>query len=502
MQKRSQSVWLYAAFAAFAAFAPGIVWANAAAGGLRAAEHPDGITRVVIDLSQSINFTTRLAENPYRIIVDTETLTWAVHPSLPRTTGPILGIAYGEDNPGAHLTLKLARPADVKSAFLMSPRDGTGWRFVIDVKDVSKQEFAAQAHPDAAAHLTEALPPTPKAKQASPETVQTVDASSSQPALALPAPIVVTSPAFSEQQPVSPPRDAPTPAAKGTPMLTAPLPPSPAIPSSAQQDDAAIKTAMVSPAAPAPVLPPDDKPRAVKQPKQESDARQVVVIDPGHGGVDPGAIGISGIYEKYVTYSMAQELQRQLEKTGHYRVHLTRDRDVFIPLRERTAIARQLNADLFISLHADVVKDPDIRGLSVYTLSQNASDAEAQTLADKENKADLIAGIDLSHETTDVTNILIDLAQRETMNRSAGFAGEIVEELGRDTPLLSNTHRFAGFAVLKSPDVPAVLIEMGYLSNPVDEKNLRQPEYRAKLAHAISRAVERYFLQGQKARRP
>ena len=218
--------------------------------------------------------------------------------------------------------------------------------------------------------------------------------------------------------------------------------------------------------------------------------------------MDPGATGVSGIYEKYITYSMARELQHQLEKTGHYRVHLTRDRDVFIPLRERTAIARQMNADLFISLHADVVKDSDIRGLSVYTVSQTASDAEAQALADKENKADLIAGIDLSHESTDVTNILIDLAQRETMNRSAGFAGAIVEELGHDTPLLANTHRFAGFAVLKSPDVPAVLIEMGYLSNTIDEKNLRQPEYRAKLAHAISRAVERYFLQGQKAKRP
>jgi N-acetylmuramoyl-L-alanine amidase len=113
----------------------------------------------------------------------------------------------------------------------------------------------------------------------------------------------------------------------------------------------------------------------------------------------------------------------------------------------------------------------------------------------------LIAGIDLPHESSDVTNILIDLAQRETMNGSAVFAGNIVDELGRETALLTNTHRFAGFAVLKSPDVPAVLIEMGYLSNASDEHNLRQPEYRAKLARAITHAVEHYFLQGQKARR-
>lgn len=234
---------------------------------------------------------------------------------------------------------------------------------------------------------------------------------------------------------------------------------------------------------------------------RKHDGRPVIVIDPGHGGMDPGATSVSGVYEKTITFGMARELQHQLEKTGHYHVHLTRDRDVFIRLRDRIAISRRYNADLFISLHADVVKDPEIHGLSVYTLSQDASDVEAQSLADKENKADLIAGIDLSHESSDVTNILIDLAQRETMNRSAIFAGSVVEELAREIPLLSNTHRFAGFAVLKAPDVPAVLIEMGYLSNAVDERNLRQPDYRAKLARSITRAVDRYFLQGQKAKR-
>jgi N-acetylmuramoyl-L-alanine amidase len=135
-------------------------------------------------------------------------------------------------------------------------------------------------------------------------------------------------------------------------------------------------------------------------------------------------------------------------------------------------------------------------------LSQTASDGEAQSLADKENKADLLAGIDLSHESADVANILIDLAQRETMNRSAGFAGGVVDELGRETTLLGNTHRFAGFAVLKAPDVPSILVELGYLSNPSEERQLRQPDYRAKLAKGISRAIDRYFLEGQKARRP
>jgi N-acetylmuramoyl-L-alanine amidase len=232
------------------------------------------------------------------------------------------------------------------------------------------------------------------------------------------------------------------------------------------------------------------------------DGVPVIVIDPGHGGVDPGATGVSGIYEKHITLAMARELKTALEKSGRFRVFLTRDRDVFIRLRDRVAIARSHNADLFVSLHADAVANPLIRGLSVYTLSRTASDAESQALAEKENKADLIAGIDLSHESPDVAGILIDLAQRETMNRSAGFAAQMVDEVGQDLDLLGNTHRFAGFAVLKAPDVPAVLVEMGYLSNDYEEKQLRQPGYRARLAQVIARAVDHFFPPSQKAKRP
>ena len=276
-------------------------------------------------------------------------------------------------------------------------------------------------------------------------------------------------------------------------MLSAPVPPPLARP--------VVETAQ-SPAAPTdaaalPAAAPDRPPRTPR-----ADGKVVVVVDPGHGGVDPGALGISGIYEKNLTLAMARELKTQLERSGRYKVHLTRDRDVFIRLRERVAIARQYNADLFISLHADSVPNSQLRGLSVYTLSQTASDGEAQSLADKENKADLIAGIDLSHESADVANILIDLAQRETMNRSAGFASSVVDEVGRESSLLGNTHRFAGFAVLKAPDVPSILVELGYLSNEAEERQLRQSDYRAKLSKAIARAVDRHFLDGQKARRP
>jgi len=229
--------------------------------------------------------------------------------------------------------------------------------------------------------------------------------------------------------------------------------------------------------------------------------KPVVVLDPGHGGIDPGAIGVSGIHEKKITLAAAREFRAMLEATGRYEVRLTRDRDIFLRLRDRIAIARRHGADLFLSLHADAIARPDVRGLSVYTLSEQSSDSEAAALAEAENKADIIAGVDLSHETSEVTSILIDLAQRETMNLSARLAGIMIDELERDVTLLRRTHRFAGFAVLKAPDVPSVLVEMGYLSHSEEERLLRTEAYRAKLGGALVRAVDRYFSQVQKAAR-
>ncbi|TAN57820.1 MAG: N-acetylmuramoyl-L-alanine amidase [Rhodospirillales bacterium] len=228
----------------------------------------------------------------------------------------------------------------------------------------------------------------------------------------------------------------------------------------------------------------------------------VIAIDPGHGGIDPGAIGASGVYEKNITLAMARELKDRIEASGRFKAMLTRDRDVFLKLRDRVAKARAAGADLFISLHADAHNDLQLAGLSVYTLSEKASDAEAELLAEKENKADLIAGIDLSNEAPEVANILIDLAQRETMNLSASFAGRAVTELGHQVKLLSNTHRFAGFAVLKAPDVPSVLVELGYLSNPKEEQLLKTEAYRGKLATAVTKAVDAYFDQVRKAGTP
>jgi N-acetylmuramoyl-L-alanine amidase len=226
---------------------------------------------------------------------------------------------------------------------------------------------------------------------------------------------------------------------------------------------------------------------------KSSRTKPIIAIDAGHGGVDPGAIGTRGTVEKDITLAFAKELKRRLEASRRYKVVLTRGKDVFLRLRDRIALAREAGADLFVSLHADSHETNGLRGASVYTLSEQASDTEAEALAAKENKSDLIAGIDLSNENELVTNILIDLAQRETKNLSVRFANMLVAELRKDTALLRNSHRYAGFAVLKAPDVPSVLVELGYLSSAKDEALLRSPEKRGKLAKGIGRAIDAYF---------
>jgi N-acetylmuramoyl-L-alanine amidase len=221
--------------------------------------------------------------------------------------------------------------------------------------------------------------------------------------------------------------------------------------------------------------------------------RRVVVIDPGHGGVDPGAIGSGGTREKAVALAAALEIKEHLEATGRYKAVLTRDRDTFVRLRDRVALAREAGADLFISIHADSIGSSKVKGASVYTLDHDASDKEAAKLAAKENKADIIAGVNLAHENPELTDILIDLSQSWSMNEGARFANMLIGELRRATSTLQRSHRFAGFAVLKAPDVPSVLLEMGYLSNPTEEKNLKSKAHRRKIAAAVVKAVDSYF---------
>ena len=224
---------------------------------------------------------------------------------------------------------------------------------------------------------------------------------------------------------------------------------------------------------------------------------KIIVLDPGHGGVDPGAIGIRGTYEKKIVLMAAKSIKEILAKSGRYNVILTRKSDRFIPLRKRVAIARHARADLFISLHADSIKNGAVRGATVYTLSENASDREAAQLAERENKSDLIVGMDLDAESQEVTDILIDLVQRETMNQSAVFADAIVQEITKKIKTHRRPHKFAGFAVLKALDIPSILLEMGYLSNIKDETLLNTDAFQKKLGRAILLGLDRYFFEGQ-----
>lgn len=230
-------------------------------------------------------------------------------------------------------------------------------------------------------------------------------------------------------------------------------------------------------------------------PRTATPGKKLVVIDPGHGGVDPGSPGVAGLPEKAVTLASAKVIRDALNATGRYRAVLTRDTDVFIPLRQRFQIARRQKADLFISLHADSHANSSVRGATVYTLSEKSSDREAAALAAKENKSDVIAGIDLGGETREVSTILIDLAQRETMNYSSHLANLLVEEFKDDILVGRNGHRFAGFMVLKAPDIPSVLVEMGYISNIQDARLLASPPHQKKLAGTFIRAVDAYFTK-------
>lgn len=254
------------------------------------------------------------------------------------------------------------------------------------------------------------------------------------------------------------------------------------------------KTASLGAAAPPPETPAQAQPEIRQKP--------LIVIDPGHGGPDSGAVGINGLKEKNVTLNIAKKLRDLLEDSGRYKVMLTRETDIIIPLRERVRFAQKHNADLFLSIHADSMESHDTRGASFYTLSEKASDAESEKLAANENKADLICGVDLSGEDPEVTNILVDLAMRDTMNQSKFFAGKLARVFpDSGVNLLKKPVRAAGFAVLKAPDIPSILVETGYLSNKSEAELLNTSSHRAKIAAALKKGIDAYFEQVNKNRR-
>lgn len=362
-------------------------------------------TRVVLDMSGTVDFKTFSLPSPWRVVVDMSEVTWSSGVKRPPRGGLISGMRFGLFRPGtSRVVIDTTGPVQVSKSFVLPPsKPGAAYRLVLDMTRTTRETFMKGYR-----------------------------------------------------------KPAPDP-----PQVAA--------------------------------APPDPVPRPAIRPSRPG--KKLIMIDPGHGGVDPGALSRSGVREKHIVLAFSKELRRQLLATGEFRVKMTRDRDVFIRLRDRIAAAREAGADLFVSVHADSIGNRRVRGTSVYTLSENASDKEAAALAARENKSDVIAGVDLNEQPDEVVNILIDLAQRETMNESAVFAKTLVEKLARHRHMLRNTHRFAGFAVLKAPDIPSVLVELGYLSNRDDERMLRSKQQRGVMAQSIVEAVNEYFERQQAANR-
>lgn len=225
-------------------------------------------------------------------------------------------------------------------------------------------------------------------------------------------------------------------------------------------------------------------------------ALPLIVLDPGHGGADPGAIGAAGTQEKRIVLAMAQELRRRLQASGRARVILTRERDVFVPLAERVAIARRAQAALFLSIHADSAPPGhagQARGASIYTLAETATDTFSAALARRENLADQAGGLRLPSVSPDVQRILLSLMRAETSQGSERVARKTVQAMQGDVPLLTNPHRRAGFVVLKAPDVPSALVEVGFLSHPMDEAMLNRPAWRARVADSLAEGLHAFL---------
>jgi N-acetylmuramoyl-L-alanine amidase len=367
---------------------------------IRIASHGH-ITRVVIDLSDQVDYQHIALGQPPRLAIDLPKVDWTLGDDASRAVGLIKGFRFGHPSPGvSRIVLDMAQPFEIDRIFELPPNGGRGHRVVTDLIELPVDDSVNGAI----------------------------------------APAGSNGPQNAAMVVVRPPARKPSP-------------------------------------------PPEER---------------IIVIDPGHGGVDPGAIGSAmKILEKNVALRTGKALRNRLEATGRYRVIMTRSDDRIVRLRDRLKIARESGGELFISLHADsLVQAPHIGGASVYTLSERASNQEAARLARKENRADILAGIDLSNQEDIVTEILIDLAQRDANNRSIELAEALVQQLGDATKMARRRRAQAGFVVLKSPDMPSVLVELGYLSNAADEKALADDAHIAALAGAIAQAIDLYFGVG------
>lgn len=410
---------------------------------IRFGVYPEKV-RVVIDLSAQSDFRSFMlpkeGDKPYRLVIDMPDFNWQAG-SIPwQKDTSVSDIRSGTLKPGIkRIVADLDKPAQIMDAFILPKAQGKPDRLVIDFKTITPAQFNS---------VERRVLGTLKEDNAqlnlliAKQTANDINAGAAASA-----------------------------SAAGTSMIIPPR--KPGAPESFNQSP--------SPAAKSPLRKP------------------LIMIDAGHGGADPGAVGSGHLREKNITLAAAKELKRQLEATGRYRAALTRSGDQYLKLYSRVSLARTNEADLFISLHADSIDKPNVRGASIYTLSNKASDSQTAKLAARENQVDLIAGVDLSHEDKDVASILIDLAMRDTMNQSKFFANTVVSKMRvNGIQILERPHRYAGFAVLKAPDIPSVLVEMGFMSNQSEARLLATSDYQRKIASALTQSIDAYFEKVRK----
>ncbi len=418
--------------------------------------HDEGV-RIVIDLGSKVPFQHRTFDHPPRLVVELPNVSW----QIPERRGRrgyrmVKGFQFGRLKNGvSNLIIDVNQPFEIETVFELPPSQSSGYRIVTDLAPLPPnvamrgQRVRSNAYETQPARVK--APPirndkTPPWRRLGHGTERDQTRPSRPPAQRAAAIV---------------PRERPA----------------------AQRDRVTSNDRLQDGKTPVPTPRPSALP-----------PKRMIVIDPGHGGIDPGASGKRGTFEKNVVLSMALELRRQLVNSGRYDVILTRDDDSFVRLRDRLQIARASGGHLFLSLHADsLANNKDVHGAAVYTLSDQASSEEAERLASTENRADILGGIDLSHHEPLVTQILIDLAQRDANSKSLKVADFLVDELGSVTKLLRRQRQQAGFVVLKSPDMPSALIELGYLSNAEDERRLTNRDHLTDLSKAIVKAIDRYF---------
>ncbi len=403
-------------------------------------------TRFVADLDRPVSYSVYVIDKPYRVVVDLPDVRFNMPPETGDTgKGLITAYRFGQLAPGkSRIVLDTTGPVLIEKSFVLNPESGQPARMIIDIVPTDQRTFArikATERPTRTAAASPVQPaPDTLAELLKREGVARIDEEAERAEHAEQAASLI-------------PKPRPKPSQSSAPGILTALAGGPAAPR----------------------------------------VRPVIVLDPGHGGIDGGTVSRKGTPEKKVVLAFARELRKKLLATGRFEVHMTRNDDRFISLGKRVKFARAKKADLFIAVHADSLRQRRVRGATVYTLSEKASDAEAAALAEKENNADFIGGVDLGEDAGEVAGILLDLALRETKNHSIYFARRVVKNLKPVTPLNRRPVRSAGFKVLRAPDVPSVLLELGYLSNRHDEKNLVSSRWRRKAAGAVTAAIEGFF---------